>query len=345
MEFLSQNYVTLTLIASLLITFFVSPLAIKWCTKVFGLDAAVKRNHTEPTPTGGGLLFVPIIFAMLIFFTFSDYSDLTVSMFLLAMSLGSLAIAGTGFLDDRKHLNPKIRLTVQFLATVLPVLLLPDVWIGITDWIEKPILILSWMWFVNVYNFLDGTDGNAAVESIVIGIVGTVLMPAMGLLFMAIVFPMLGFLRVNFPRPRNRLFMGDLGSTFLGYVLGGIMFAAISFESSLSFSFFTLVMLFSCDATYTLAKRIIRREKPLMIGHKEHWIARMCALEFSHLKILTLGALVNIVLIIIIAFTYDNNMRFASPFLGILAFSALAYYIKYCEKKAGIKPLGFKKQK
>jgi Fuc2NAc and GlcNAc transferase len=349
MEFISQNYITLSLAAAFLATFFAGPLTVKWCKKLLNMDDVVQRQHTEPTPSSGGIGFAPVIAIFMILFTFTDYSDQHISIFLLVMAVCSIGVAVLGFLDDKHDLSPKVRLIGQWIATTLPILLLPDVWPGITDFVEKPILILGWIWFLNLYNFIDGIDGYAATEAIVIAAVGAVLAPKFAPLFMVIVFAMLGFLRVNLPMPRAKIFMGDVGSTFLGYTLGGLMFASIVpneySDGSLAFSFFTIVMLFSCDATQTLVKRFIRGQKPLMQAHQEHWFARMYALKFSHKKILGLGIMVNIALVVIVMLTYDSSMRFVSPIFGILVFSVLAYYVKYCEKKAGIKPLGFRKQK
>ncbi|MCP4355789.1 MAG: hypothetical protein GY793_09215 [Proteobacteria bacterium] len=344
-NFFINGYLTLSILTVFLITFFLGPVIAKHFKKLLDVYTPVKRQHKGSTPTAGGLIFVPVIVTVSILFVFNIYSSFNISLFLLVMFICSIAVAVIGFRDDKKEMHPKARLVIHFMAVLLPMVCLPQIWPGINLYLEKAVLAIGWVWFLNLYNFCDGIDGYASIEGIVISLVGAALAPALAPLFLVMAMGLTGFLRVNLPRPKAKIFMGDVGSTFIGYVLGGLMYAALTLEGSLAFSFFTIVMLFSMDATQTLIKRTIRKQKPLMKAHQEHWFARMYALNFSHKKILTLGLFVNLALVIIVALTYNNDGRYLSPVLGMVVFTILAVYVKYYEKKQGIKPLGFRNVK
>ncbi|HAG52398.1 MAG TPA: hypothetical protein DCL21_01275 [Alphaproteobacteria bacterium] len=341
MYFIEQNYITLSLVLAFAISFFGAPSLVKFCAKVFKPENSIQRQHTTPTPTGGGMGFAPLIVLLSLPIVFVEFGSFDVSVFLLVMFICSILMALTGFLDDKHDLSARRRVVIQLALTTIPVLLLEQVWPGVPYILEKLALIIGWTWFVNTYNFTDGIDGYVSSHSVFVCLVGAFLVPIFAPLFLIIAAVMAGFLRVNLPIPRAKVFMGDVGSTFLGYVLGGLMYACLVVDGSYAFSFFTLVLLLACDTSQTIIKRIIRGEKPLMQAHREHWFARMYDLGFPHRKILGLGMLVNLAILVIILLCYDNVFRFASPVFGMIAFSALAFYIKKCEKDADVKVPGF----
>tara|TARA_Y100001960_G_scaffold333771_1_gene440874 strand:+ start:1183 stop:2277 length:1095 start_codon:yes stop_codon:yes gene_type:complete len=344
MELLSQNYLTLLLITALTISLTCGGLLIKLCNKVFKPEHAVARQHEHPTPPGAGIGFAPLIVLFSLPIVFIDYISYEVSTFLVVMYVLSLAVAFMGYWDDKHDMSAKSRLAIQLIFTAIPVFLLEQVWPGVPYILEKVVLIVGWTWFLNIYNFMDGIDGYVGSHALFVSLVAAWLVPALAPLFLVVSVVMIGYLKINLPMPRAKIFMGDVGSTFLGYILGGLMFASLTVESAYAWSFFTLVMLFTLDATQTIVKRLIRGEKPIMQAHREHWFARMYDLHFTHKKILLLGLSVNMSLLVIVVLTYDNIGRFASPVLGALVFTALAQYVKCNEKKAGIKVPGFNKK-
>jgi len=341
MHFIQQNYITLSLTLAFIISFLGAPYLVKFCAKVFKPENSIQRQHTTPTPTGGGMGFAPLIILVSLPIVFMEFASYKVSVFLLVMLVCSGLMALTGFLDDKHDLSAKRRVVIQLALTAIPVMLLQQVWPGVPYILEKLTLIIGWTWFVNTYNFTDGIDGYVSSHAVFVSIVGAFLVPIFAPLFLVVTAVMLGYLRVNLPIPRAKVFMGDVGSTFLGYVLGGLMYACLVVDGSYAFSFFTLVLLLASDTSQTIIKRIIRGERPLMQAHREHWFARMYDIGFTHRKILGLGMLVNLAILVIILLCYDNVFRFASPFFGMLAFAGLAFYVKRCEKKAGVKVPGF----
>lgn len=344
MEFLQQNYITIFILTAFALSFLIGPFVVEFCKEKIKNDATERRYHSIPTPSSGGIGFVSILIPLLLALVFLEYAPLNISLFLLVMLLSSIIIAILGFYDDKHDLAAKKRLFWQSVAVILPLCFLPSVFENIPEYIEKPIVFIAWMWFLNLYNFIDGIDGYSSSQAIFICIMSAFVFPLFAPLFLVIAAGVAGFLRVNFPMPNAKIFMGDGASTFIGFTLGGLMFAASTFDGSLPFIFITITAVVSCDTSQTILKRIIRGQTPLMFGHKEQWIARMHALGFSHKRITLTGIVTSLFVGVAVYFTYDNELKYISPLLGMLIFTILAFYIKYKEKKAGIKMPGFHKR-
>jgi Fuc2NAc and GlcNAc transferase len=293
-------------IVSFALSFSLAPFFVKLCNKLNILDKVNHRSsHTETTPRGGGLLIVLIFYVVLGCSLL--FSRAPLNAFEYALLLSGLPIAVLGFIDDRFSIKPKIRFTLQLCATAIPLFIYQRHNLNAYGIFSTIILILAWTWFLNLYNFMDGTDGYASMEGITIAIGIMVITSLFFNEMLILIGALLGFLRVN--HPKAKLFLGDIGSTFLGYMLGGYLIYAFLQTPSNGMILLSITLLFSFDGTYTLIKRIIKGHKPWE-AHREHWYQRLVILGFSHKQVLLWGTLINVFTLIwvtMIIFLFRNK--------------------------------------
>ncbi len=295
---------------------------------VAGADA--RRLHAEPTPHGGGLALVLVMVpAMLLAIWAFDMPDAT---FLYAMTLASIPLALVGWLDDRHHLPEWLRLAVHLACVLVGVWFLPTMFDTVPMWLEKLILVLAWGWFVNLYNFLDGIDGHATTEAVFLAIglilLGGALAPLAGIIAGAC----LGFLRVNWHPAR--IFLGDVGSTFLGFILGGLLLVAAEFDTwTLVWPLFTLTLVFSLDATTTVVRRIFEGHKP-WVPHQTFWFQRAVKAGLTQNEVVRAALVLNILLLVISLITLVVGVPWLALPLGIILLAFIAQWIQKHEQMA-----------
>lgn len=235
--------------------------------------------------------------------------------FLTAMLLASAAVAGVGWLDDRYEVRARTRLGVHLVAGLIGLAALPQLFFFLPLGVEKIILALAWGWFVNLYNFMDGADGQAASEALFIGLGIAMVVPALAPLALIMMGVGAGFLRVNWSPAR--IFMGDVGSTWLGYVLGGLLFAAlIDYTWTVIWPLVTVTLVFSIDATWTLFRRLIQGHQP-WVPHKTFWFQRYLALGHTHRQLARMTGALNAVLLVIAVVGYRLHLREMTILAGL----------------------------
>lgn len=257
-------------------SFFLAGVFRKKALEAGDLDHPNHRSaHSHPIPTGGGASFV-IVFclALLVLWLLNIVASATVMAFLFAGALVSLV----GYLDDRFTLSPVTRLIAQFVAATWGLIWLS----GIPNfgWTEESLImvfivngcaILYLVWLTNLYNFMDGIDGVASIQaiSVALGLVVTQFFLAADLNWILIILSasIAGFLVWNFPKAR--LFMGDVGSGFVGLILGLVSIQLVWSSVELFFSFLIVMAVFIMDASLTLARRLMRGEK-VYLAHNLH---------------------------------------------------------------------------
>ena len=219
-----------------------------------------RSSHTRPTPRGGGLGVVPAILAVWLLFTPFRPWDLLV---------GAVALMGLSWIDDRRGLPPLTRLLMQLAAVAWfmagqPLDLLPALGLG---------FVL--LWFVNLYNFMDGIDGITAVETASLGTgiaVVTILSgssPEVLIPAMALVGASLGFLVWNWHPAK--VFLGDSGSVPLGLLTGGLLIIlAVHGQWAAAL---ILPAYYLADASLTLGRRLLNGEK-IWQAHRKHFYQR-----------------------------------------------------------------------
>lgn len=241
--------------------------------------------HSQTTPRGGGLAIVFAWYIGLIVFYMMNLIDHELFWALIC----GLLLAAVSFADDVIEIKPFFRLLVHFGVSIAAFCLLGGLRKPITPGVDVlslplivyPLAILGMVWFINLFNFMDGADGFASAEAITICAVLFFFTGSWELLLLAA--GVLGFLYWNWPRAK--IFMGDVGSTQLGFIL---VVLGIYYHNSLDFSIFNWLMLsspFWFDATLTLYRRWRNNEK-LSQPHRKHAYQRFIQAGFSHLQLI-----------------------------------------------------------
>lgn len=253
-----------------------------------------RSSHDNPTPRGGGLAIVGAF--LLGLFLMVYFGRMPWPGFAAVLVLSSLLVAGIGFWDDLCHLSALARIAVHFLAALLLlgwggwdgglslnfwVLPFPQLLLGV-------LLLLAVLWSLNLFNFMDGIDGLAGGEAtFVAGAAGLFLIlggaESEGLLLLLLAASCLGFLLWNWPPAR--IFMGDVGSGFLGFVLAALALWTAVFTRHLPLEcWLILPAVFLTDATVTLGRRMWRREK-WYDAHRSHAYQHAAVKYRSHLRV------------------------------------------------------------
>lgn len=244
-----------------------------------------RSSHVQPTPNGGGLGIVVAgsmagLGLVLVF-------GWMVGGFVLGLAV---VLAAVGLRDDMAHLPARVRFGVQVMvcAGVLIVLGdLPALALGgglelqVSGWILFGLLLLAGVWWINLFNFMDGIDGIAGAQVVFMLLAGgamavwsepeTVQSPIwMWMLYVAAA--TVGFLLLNWPPAR--IFMGDVGSTWLAFMVFALALLTIQ-AGWLSYAFWlVLAAVFVTDATVTLLTRMLRGER-WYEAHRSHAYQRL----------------------------------------------------------------------
>jgi Fuc2NAc and GlcNAc transferase len=266
------------------------------------LDVPNERSsHKVPTPRGAGLAIVVATIAAFVFLAWFDVLKLDL---LLALS-GGIAVATVGFLDDHRPLPAGVRLAVHLCAALwalfwlggLPSLRVADQLVQF-GWTGYVLGALGIVWMLNLFNFMDGIDGIAASEAIFVACGGaslalfaglSIAVPAAAFILGA---ACCGFLLWNWPPAK--IFMGDVGSGYLGYTIAVLAVAAAREHPVVLPIWLILGGAFIVDATVTLVRRLVRRER-IYQAHRSHayqWLARRWN---SHRRVTLTVTLVNLV--------------------------------------------------
>lgn len=224
------------------------------------------------------------------------------------------AIAVYGFIDDLRDLSAPLKLMVQTSGAILFTVVvatidrlwLPQVGMVEFGWLGYPLTVLWIVGFMNAFNCLDGIDGLAGGGALIALIILALIAYSTGahivLLLCLLLLPaILGFLFFNFPRAR--LFMGDTGSQFLGFVLAGLAVIGSAIDEG-RISFYVVPIIFYTfvfDFVVTLAVRIVRRQNVFtahrgfmfQIWHRAGWPSpRICLIYFAFLVLNGLIAII-----------------------------------------------------
>jgi UDP-N-acetylmuramyl pentapeptide phosphotransferase/UDP-N-acetylglucosamine-1-phosphate transferase len=239
-----------------------------------------RRSHRVTTPRGGGIgIVVSQLLACVLAVTLFPVFAIPVAVF----ALGLLLVAGIGWWDDHRALPALPRLCVHLLAALL---------LGAMVWAESGSLLKALFCaglavsLINIWNFMDGINGLAATQAIIVGLGAVLLLPQpYSFVAYAFVVGCAGFLPFNFPRAR--VFMGDVGSGALGYLVAGLLALGLCVTEVAPVLWLLLPVAFFIDAGFTLLLRILNGE-PWMEAHTQHLYQRFVKRDFSHFAV-TLG--------------------------------------------------------
>jgi len=255
------------------------------------LDLPVSRSsHSRPTPVGGGVSIVCLLLLVISHYFMVGLIPLTEFMAL----MGAAVIATLGLVDDLQHLDLKWRLPIQLLAATWSVWWLGDVpsidmgwWQLPTSWLLNGLAVVALVWLLNLYNFMDGIDGLAGSELIYVNLVSLFLVINSGDQVVAVLSATLtaagaGFLFWNWPPAK--VFMGDVGSGFIGFSLGILALLSMHHGSLTVWTWLLLLGVFIVDTTVTLIRRSLNGEKWYQ-GHANHAYQNAARRYKSHSKV------------------------------------------------------------
>lgn len=265
-------------------------LLIRYLTKRQILDQPNERSsHSVPTPRGGGIAVLgAVVAAWLTGLALSSNGGIPEIVILGASVLLGLVC----FIDDLRGLKALPRLFMQCVAVA------PGIWFisdhgGLFRAVLPPLLDLAatgflWLWFINLFNFMDGIDGLTGVEIATIGI-GLAGLVASGAVAPSLLDPALalaagalGFLVWNW-RPAG-IFMGDVGSIPLGYLIGWLLINAGQGTAGHGTALVACLILPAyhlSDASITLGRRLLNRENVLR-AHRQHFYQKAVIRGVGH---------------------------------------------------------------
>jgi len=297
-------YIVLLLI-SFTLTYFIKEYAIK---KSLIATVNERSSHTVPTPHGGGIAIAVTWLIGLLYLFFSNEIE---SNLFYALLVG-IIISIVSFFDDLYELSPKLRLIVQALVAILGLYFLSGfdvLTFGVFDIsfsvFTNIFAFLMIIWFINLTNFIDGINGYVGSEFAFLCLAGFLLFS--NSIFIVLGVAVLGFLYWNFNKAK--IFMGDVGSTLLGY---NIAIFTIYYANIKSTNFWVWIVLFSLfwfDATLTLIRRKLNGEK-LSQAHKKHAYQRLTQAGWSHFKVTNFMIVLNIFIFTLVYFVSNIAISF-----------------------------------
>ena len=282
----------------------------RYCINSSLLDIPNARSsHSVPTPRGGGAAIALVVILSMII---SYVLNLMRIEYFLALSVGGIFVALIGWVDDRFNLKAIVRLVAYLIASCWAIL-----WMGELNEIHfgsNFILILGnagffigvlWvLWLTNLYNFMDGTDAIAGVQALCTGLFAAFIFwleEEYGVSYVCITVSVASAAFLFWNRPPAKIFMGDVGSCFLGFIFSCMAIIGEITEIMPIIVWIILLSIFFFDSTFTLFKRIYKKEK-WYNAHREHAYQRLVQMGMSHGKLALSILLINIIILWPIAY-------------------------------------------
>lgn len=301
----------------------VTPLVRKYSLRTKMLDVPGERSsHTTPKPRGGGIAFLlPFVLSGAVLAGLGVV-DRTLWIGLLG---GGAFVGVVGWIDDRKALSSWLRLALYGVAAAWTVSWLgglPVVSLGFGSlrlgWVGYPVAWLIVFVFTNLYNFMDGIDGLAAAEGVVVlGTAGALCLASgnvsVALPCLTLGAGVLGFLPWNWEP--SRIFMGDVGSNFLGFTIASLALALQNLGAVPLPILGILLAVFLIDSVATFAYRLVRGHPPHE-AHREHAYQRAVQEGRSHSRVVTAVLMLDLVLVAGACIAWWR-LEFALPILGV----------------------------
>jgi Fuc2NAc and GlcNAc transferase len=284
-----------------------------------------RSSHRVPTPRGGGLAIVAA-FSLAVAVLYGR--ERLPFDFLMALA-GALPVAAIGFWDDHGHVPARWRFLVQVACAAFALY-----WLGGFEsvsvggsryelgWFGNVLGGYFIVWLLNLFNFMDGIDGIAGVEAIAVTLSAALLLglgPAIsdsgsGGIFLALAAATAGFLAWNWPPAK--IFMGDVGSGFVGFLLGVFaLHSAVAGELSLTV-WLILVGVFFVDATVTLLRRMASGQR-WYEAHRSHAYQHAAVRWGSHGKVTLAVLAINLLWLLPLAAGAAAWSRWEAAFLAL----------------------------
>jgi len=315
-------------VASLIMTYIVRRIAVANGL----LDVPNDRSsHNEPTPSGGGLSIVLTFFAGLVVLWIFDKG---ITDTIVLMMVAGAVVAAIGFLDDCYHVALYWRIITHVLSAFwvlwwmdeMPKLPYSELWQN-ESLVTAVIVVFFLVWLLNLFNFMDGIDGIAGSEAVFVSLGAALLMWQAGTDTLATISLLLaasttGFLIVNWPPAK--IFMGDVGSGFLGIMLGILVLASMLEDAVSFYSWLILLGVFVTDASITLLRRVFSGERWYR-AHCNH-AYQAAARIWGHRKVTIAVWVINICWLFPLSYA---SFKFPNIAMGVtvIALSPIAMYV------------------
>ncbi|MDR0889169.1 MAG: undecaprenyl/decaprenyl-phosphate alpha-N-acetylglucosaminyl 1-phosphate transferase [Oscillospiraceae bacterium] len=313
--------IVFSLLCAAVLAYAITPVVKMLAVKIGAVDVPkdTRRMHKTPIPRMGGMaIFIAFMVSVLLF--------VDIDREIQGILLGSVLIAILGVLDDIKALHAMVKFGVQILAAIIVVLhgcrIEHFMGLSFPTWLSYPVSVLWIVALTNAVNFIDGLDGLAAGVSAISA--GTMLVVALlvpeitsAVMLAAIVGACIGFIPYNFNPAK--IFMGDTGSTFLGFILSSIsIYGMFKLYSVISFAVPFLVLgLPIFDICFAIVRRVSKGQSPMHAdrGHVHH---RLIDLGFSQKQAVAIAYMLTAILgMSAVVLTNDGEIR-ALIFIGAL---------------------------
>lgn len=253
-----------------------------------------RSSHGQPTPRSGGIAIVATFFVGIAAAYLVGEETKIGEPYFLGFVFSAVAITIVSFFDDAAGVSYLTKLATQIICAavclafglVIDQVPVPFHGYVVLGWVGYPVTLLWIVGMTNAFNFMDGLDGLAAGTAVIASAFYVVIAANTGSNFVylhsyVIFAAALGFLIFNLPPAR--VFMGDIGSQFLGFTLAVLSVIGLQYDSA-HISFLVMPLLFFnfiWDTLFTLGHRVIRRQR-IAEAHREHLYQLLNRMGHSH---------------------------------------------------------------
>ena len=237
-----------------------------------------RSSHREPTPQGAGIAIVGATIAAVAGAALLAPNLLQNPLQITLIFACTIGLAAVGVTDDIRPLEALPRLLLQAVAVAIVIATLPSGLRIVSQmpwWLERTLMLIGGVWFVNLVNFMDGIDWMTVAEVLPVtaalslfGFMGA-LPESATLVAIALCGSIIGFAPFN--RPVARLFLGDVGSLPIGLLLGWLLIL-LAGNGHLPAAIL-LPLYYLADATVTLVRRVVKGER-ITQAHRSHFYQR-----------------------------------------------------------------------
>ena len=241
-----------------------------------------RSSHSQPTPRGGGVAFVLVSCVASVLAWLISASSASEPLPLVAAPLLALPLAVVGFLDDRYNLPASWRYGVQLATALVVILLSPLVALSVGLLPLVALLVIAVTAVINFTNFMDGLDGLVA-GCMVVAMTSAAIQLAAPLPFWALVGALMGFLLWNWSPAK--VFMGDVGSTFLGAVFALLVLQSFTWSEALGLLLVATPLL--GDACLCVPRRLMAGQRVFQ-AHRLHLFQRLQQAGWPHARVSSL---------------------------------------------------------
>ncbi|MDA9430596.1 MraY family glycosyltransferase [Bradyrhizobium sp. CCBAU 51627] len=286
-----------------------------------------RSSHRVPTPQGAGIAVISA--TLVVAMTWAVWTNVAIPP---ALVIATVVIALVGFADDIVPLPVLVRLVLQAGCVAAVVFTAPDdarVLPALPLALERGLIVLAGIWFVNLVNFMDGLDLMTVAEMVPVtaalllfGLIGELSWPAVSIAT-ALCGAMLGFAPFN--KPVAKVFLGDVGSLPIGLLLGWCLLE-LAWHGQPAAALL-LPAYYLADATITLFRRIARREQ-FWSAHRSHFYQRATDNGFTVPRVIGDVFALNLVLAALAILTVRSGSMTVTPLALVAGAVAVGFVLR-----------------